>query len=45
MSKCIECGKEALPGSNLCGTHQLDGRDILYIKQDIDTEGSGGENV
>jgi len=45
MSKCAECDLEALPGSNLCKKHQLDGRDILYLKTDIDTEGSSGDNV
>lgn len=36
MAKCIQCDKEAQPGSNLCKDHNLDGRDVLYLQRDED---------
>ncbi len=33
---CVECGKPAQPGSNLCAKHQLDGGGVTYVTQDIE---------
>lgn len=42
MAKCAQCNKrEAIPGSNLCPKCDLDGRDILYLKQDVDAPDPG----
>jgi hypothetical protein len=38
MAKCSRCDKEAVPGSNFCPNHDLDGRDVLYIHQDTDVD-------
>ncbi len=41
MAKCAQCDRDALPGSNLCAIHNLDGRDVLFITQDIDAPDPG----
>jgi hypothetical protein len=38
MSKCSRCNKEAVPLSNFCPDHNLDGRDVLYLQQDTDAD-------